>query len=72
LFDPYTRVVGWPRTKGHEVVATGIKPETKMTFQQLTDWYLGLEKVKILAYYPTLKINLNKFNFEFGSTVFCC
>jgi HSP20 family protein len=22
LFDPSTRAVGWPRTKGHEVVAT--------------------------------------------------
>jgi integrase len=44
-----------------------IKAETKMTFQELTDWYLGLEKVKALAYYPTLSICLNNFNSVFGS-----
>jgi len=38
-----------------------------MTFQELTDWYLGLEKVKALAYFPTLKINLASFNEEFGT-----
>jgi hypothetical protein len=33
--------------------------ERKMTFQQLTDWYLDLEKVKALAYYKILKYNLS-------------
>ncbi|MCJ7545962.1 MAG: site-specific integrase [Deltaproteobacteria bacterium] len=42
-----------------------------MTFQQLTDWYLGLEKVKALASYPTLTINLKRFNSDFGNIVVC-
>jgi integrase len=46
-----------------------IKPETKMTFNELTEWFLSLEKVKSLAYYPTLSINLKKFNSEFGNVV---
>lgn len=41
-------------------------PEERMTFRELTDWYLGLEKVKALAYYLTLKINLASFNKVFG------
>ncbi len=44
-----------------------IKPETKMSFKELSDWYLGLEKVKALASYPTLLINLKNFNSIFGS-----
>lgn len=44
-------------------------PEEKMTFQQLTDWYLSQEKVKALRYYPTLCINLRNFNDEFGNVV---
>lgn len=46
-----------------------IKPESKMTFQELADWYLDLEKVKSMSYFPTLKIYLKKFNSEFGSTI---
>jgi integrase len=46
-----------------------IKPEAKMTFQQLTDWYLGLEKVKARAYYGTLQINMDSFNSEFGNVI---
>jgi integrase len=46
-----------------------ILPEAKMTFQELTDWYLGLEKIKALAYFPTLKIYLKKFNSEFGNVM---
>jgi integrase len=45
-----------------------IKPEAKMTFRELTDWYLDLEKVKSMSYFPTLKIYLKKFNSEFGNT----
>jgi integrase len=40
-----------------------------MTFNELTEWYLALEKVKSRAYYPTLTINLNSFNEEFGDIV---
>ena len=46
-----------------------IKPESKMTFNELKEWYLNLEKVKGLKYYPTVQIFLNKFNSEFGSKV---
>jgi len=46
-----------------------IKPEAKMTFKELSEWYLGLEKVKAKAYYPTLTINLNSFLSEFGSVI---
>src|SRR5208337_1461147 len=44
-------------------------PEEKMTFQQLTDWYLALEKVKAKAYFETLKFNLASFNKEFGDII---
>ena len=46
-----------------------IKPEAKMTFNQLTNWYLDLERVKMFARYPILKINLNSFNQVFGDTI---
>jgi len=44
-----------------------IKQDTKTPFKQLSEWYLGLEKVKALASYETVKIYLNKFNAEFGN-----
>ena len=44
-------------------------PEEKMSFRQLTDWYLGLEKIKAKAYFPTLKINLASFNSELGNFI---
>jgi len=40
-----------------------------MTFQELTDWYLNLEKVKTKRYYPTLCLCLMKFNNTFGSWI---
>jgi integrase len=46
-----------------------VKPETKMTFQELTDWYLNLEKIKSLSYCRTLKIDLKKFNSVFGNVI---
>jgi integrase len=44
-------------------------PEEKMTFQELTDWYLALQNVKARSYYPTLKINLASFNADFGNKI---
>ena len=35
-----------------------IKQDSTMTFNELTEWYLGLEKVKSKAYFPTVKYNL--------------
>jgi integrase len=46
-----------------------IQPDAKMTFQQLTDWYLGLAKVQALASYGTIKTYLGKFNSEFGNRI---
>ena len=46
-----------------------IKPEAKMTFNELTKWYVDLESVKAQARYPILKINLNTFNAVFGHTI---
>ena len=46
-----------------------ILPEEEMTFRDLTDWYLKLEKVKALASYPIIEVYLNKFNAEFGDLV---
>jgi hypothetical protein len=43
-----------------------IKPDSRMTFNELSDWYLKLEKVKALASYDIIKIRLDKFNTEFG------
>ena len=46
-----------------------IKPDSKMTFKELSEWYLGLEKVKSLASYGTIQININKFNTVFGDRI---
>jgi integrase len=45
------------------------KPEYRMTFKELSEWYLGLEKVKALSSYETIKIYLNKFNRDFGNAL---
>lgn len=46
-----------------------IKPDSKMTFRNFSEWYLDLEKVKALASYATIRIYLNKFNKEFGNKI---
>ena len=46
-----------------------IKEDTKMNFNELTEWYLKLEKVKALASYDTIRISLMKFNKVFGNTI---
>ncbi len=48
-----------------------IKPDNKMTFNELTKWYLKLETVKDLASYGIIKITLSKFNKTFGDMVIC-
>ncbi len=42
-------------------------PEANMTFGDLEDWYLALEKVKMKRYFETLKHKLQNFNEEFGT-----
>jgi integrase len=46
-----------------------IKPEAKMTFNELMKWCLKLEMVKARVYNATLTINLNSFNKVFGNTI---
>ena len=44
-------------------------PESKMTFQELTDWYLGLSSVKGLASFRNVRIYLNNFNKVYGDKI---
>ena len=46
-----------------------VKADTKMTFEELTKWYLDLEKVKNKAYFATIKFNLASFNSVFGQHI---
>jgi integrase len=46
-----------------------ILPESVMTFNELADWFLSLEKIKGLAYHKTLQTNLGKFNQDFGNVI---
>ncbi|MDA3916399.1 MAG: site-specific integrase [Deltaproteobacteria bacterium] len=46
-----------------------IKLDSKMTFNELTSWYLKLAKVQALASYPIIKIRLSKFNQVFGNWI---
>ena len=46
-----------------------IKRDTKMTFKELTKWYLGLEKVKALSSYSRKEISLTHFNAVFGDMI---
>jgi integrase len=41
-------------------------PESRMTFKELSEWYLDLPKIKRLKSYDGTKIRLNNFNNVFG------
>jgi len=60
---------GKRRSQKRENRIFDIKPDAKMSFYELTKWYLNLESVKALARYPILKINLNSFNAVFGDNI---
>jgi len=60
---------GKRKTQKRENRLLDVKIDTKMTFNELAEWYLNLEKVKALASYGTIKINLNKFNYVFGDMI---
>ena len=47
----------------------GLVIDRNITFSQLTDWYLNLEKIKALAWYPQLTILLNRFNNDLGGVL---
>ena len=44
-------------------------PESKMTFEELADWYLNQEKVKALKSFATVRVYIGKFNQKFGSAI---
>ena len=46
-----------------------IKEDTRMTFAELAEWYLSLEKVKALASYWERELSLKKFNKAFGDMI---
>jgi integrase len=46
-----------------------IMPEAKMSFQELTDWYLGLEKVKAITTFWRIETALENFNSELGHVI---
>ncbi len=46
-----------------------VKDDAKMTFSELAEWYMGLEKTKALASYGTIRISLMKFNKVFGNII---
>jgi len=60
---------GKRRVQKRENRVFDILPEAKMTFNELTGWYLDLEKVKALSSYWRIQIALQKFNAEFGDFV---
>jgi integrase len=43
-----------------------ILPDSKKTFAQLGEWYLGLDKIKALAFYKGMRRHLDIFNAEYG------
>jgi hypothetical protein len=60
---------GKKRTQQQENRIFDMIPESAMTFKELADWYLGLEKVKALKSFKTAEIYLNKFNPDFGGDI---
>ena len=60
---------GKRRVQKREKRIFDILPEARMTFNELRDWYLGLEKTKALGNHPTVKSLLKKFCLEFGNRI---
>lgn len=60
---------GKKRTQKREGKLFDVKADTKMTFGELAEWYLGLETTKALASYGTITISIGKFNKVFGKTI---
>jgi len=44
-------------------------PASKLTFNELANWYLKLDRVKALKSYDTVCVYIKKFNHVFGNTV---
>ncbi len=48
---------GKKKTQKKEGRLFDIREDARMTFSELSKWYLNLEKVKSKAYYPTVEFN---------------
>ena len=44
-------------------------PDQKLTFKELAEWYLGLERTRALPRYRIIKIKLEKFNSHYGDLI---
>jgi integrase len=44
-----------------------ILPDSKKTFAQLGEWYLGQDKIKALAFYKGMRRHMDIFNAEYGA-----
>jgi integrase len=44
-------------------------PDHRMTFDELTEWYLALDKVKALSSFWVIELSLKKFNKVFGDKI---
>jgi integrase len=60
---------GKRRSQRRENRIFDIKPDSKTTFKELSDWYLSLEVVQSLASFKTLVVYLGKFNGQFGNVI---
>ncbi len=60
---------GKRRSQKRENRIFDIKPDSKMTFLELAEWYLALAKVKALSSCWCVELSLKKFNSEFGDTI---
>ena len=60
---------GKRKTQRKEGRIFDMMPESKMTFNELTDWYINLTSIKALAYHKDLKNYLGNFNVVFGDAI---
>jgi len=58
---------GKRRTQKRENRIFDILMDSKITFKELTSWYLNLESVKKLASYDRIRLAINNFNEVFGN-----
>jgi integrase len=61
--------MGKRRSQKRENRIFDIKPDSRMTFNELAKWYLDLAKVKALSSCWCVELSLKKFNSEFGDMI---
>ena len=67
--DEARAAMGKRRAQKKENRIFDMLPESKMTFEELAKWYLGLESVKTIKTVWRIKIALEHFNSHHGNTV---